>query len=74
MKAILVILIFGIVFFAIFANTRKSEESTKNFNYVSNHFTLTEKKQSFFTKDPSSQIRNKIEFWEEPIKIPEPKH
>ncbi|NOZ46572.1 MAG: hypothetical protein GXO79_07290 [Chlorobi bacterium] len=74
MKAILVILIFGIVFLALFANSKNSKENAKNFYFVRKTNTLTVREQSFFAINPNSQIRNQIEFWEDPIKIPEPIH
>ncbi len=74
MKAILVILIFGLVFLALFANSNNSKESTKNLKFVSKSNILTEKEESFFALNPYSQIRNQIEVFEDSIEIPEPIH
>ena len=72
MKAILVILIFGIVFLAIFAHTNNSRNKSENTNLVDKVYIPIEEEQSFFAENPSSQIRNQIEFWEDKIAIPEP--
>lgn len=74
MKALIVILIFGIVFLALFANSNNSNNDFKSLHIEKKINFQKIKEQSFFATDPSSQLRNQIEIMQEQIRIPEPKH